>query len=422
MRIEVVAFVLGGGIGRRLMPLTKDRAKPALPFGGSYRVIDFVLSNLIHSRIRKIYVLTQYEPRSLERHVLEGWGPIFGAGRYNMIRLLPAKSGADSGWYTGTADAINQNKRYAWESRPDIVNIFGADHVYLMDISLMNDFHLEKKADLTISAIPVKVELAANKYGVLVVNEDLKLIGFEEKPSKPTPMPGNANYCLASMGNYSFNLQVLVEELVIDQYKKTSSDKQQIISDREHFSSHDFGFDIIPSMLLRERSIYVYNFNDNYIIGAEQNEKAYWRDIGDLDEFYKANMDLICNNPPINLYNPRWEIFTRSQSLQPAKYTGSSSDINNSLISNGCIIDNAVIQKSVLSYNVKVSEGARIEDSYLMGDNIIGSRAIIKKTIVDRDIIIPDNAIVGIDKEHDRKRGFTISNEGITIIPRKYRF
>ncbi|MBN1299498.1 MAG: glucose-1-phosphate adenylyltransferase, partial [Actinobacteria bacterium] len=251
MRIEVVAFVLGGGIGKRLMPLTKDRAKPSLPFGGSYRVIDFVLSNLIHSRIRKIFVLTQYEPRSLERHILEGWGPLFGSGRYNTIRLLPAKAGTDSGWYTGTADAINQNKRYAWDSRPDIVNIFGADHVYLMDISLMNDFHLEKKADLTISAIPVRLKLASGKYGVLVVNNDWKMIDFEEKPKNPTPMPGNPDYCLASMGNYSFNLQVLIEELVIDQYKKTADSKQQVLEDREHFSTHDFGFDIIPSMLTR---------------------------------------------------------------------------------------------------------------------------------------------------------------------------
>lgn len=197
MRIEVVAFVLGGGIGKRLYPLTRDRVKPALPFGGNYRVIDFVLSNLIHSRIRKIYVLTQYEPRSLEQHVLEGWGPIFGAGRYNMIRLLPAKEGKDSGWYTGTADAINKNKNYAWDAKPDIVNILGGDHVYLMDISLMNDFNLENNADLTISALPVSVSLASGKYGVLVVDNNWKLIGFEEKPQNPTPMPGNSQYCLA---------------------------------------------------------------------------------------------------------------------------------------------------------------------------------------------------------------------------------
>jgi glucose-1-phosphate adenylyltransferase len=421
MRIEVVAFVLGGGGGKRLKPLTQDRAKPALPFGGSYRVIDFVLSNLIHSRIRKIYILTQYEPRSLEQHILEGWVPLFGSGRYNMIRLLPAKEGSASGWYTGTADAINQNKRYAWESKPDIINIFGGDHIYLMDISQMNDFHLDKNADITISAIPVKCKIAAKKYGVLVVNENQKLVKFEEKPEKPTPMPGNPEYCLASMGNYSFKLQVLIEELVIDQHKKTTMDKKLITSDPEHYSSHDFGYDVIPSMLRRNRNIYVYNFNDNIILGADKNEKAYWRDIGDLDEFYRANMDLIGKNPSINLYNPRWEIFTKADSLQPAKYTAGS-QVNDSIISNGCIIENAKIDSSILSYDVKVSEGANISKSLIMGSNQIGCGAIIKKTIIDRRIIVPDNAIVGLDKEYDLKRGFTVSREGVTIIPRKYRF
>jgi len=421
MRIEVVAFVLGGGIGKRLYPLTRDRVKPALPFGGNYRVIDFVLSNLIHSRIRKIYVLTQYEPRSLEQHVLEGWGPIFGAGRYNMIRLLPAKEGKDSGWYTGTADAINKNKNYAWDAKPDIVNILGGDHVYLMDISLMNDFHLENNSDLTISALPVSVSLASGKYGVLVVDNNWKLIGFEEKPQNPTPMPGNSQYCLASMGNYSFNLQVLIEELVIDQYKNSTKDKQLISSDPDTYSSHDFGFDVIPAMLKRKRNIYIYNFNENTIIGAGNKEKAYWRDIGDLDEFYYANMDLIGKNPLINLYNPRWEIFTRSESLQPAKYLNDSV-VNNSLVSNGSIIDKAVIENSILSYSVNVLPGAHISDSIIMGNNTIGNNAVIQKAIVDREIIVPDNTVIGVDREMDIRRGFTISKDGVTVIPKKYRF
>ncbi len=422
MRIEVVAFVLGGGVGKRLLPLTKDRAKPALPFGGSYRVIDFVLSNLIHSRIRKIYVLTQYEPRSLEQHILEGWSPIFGSSRYNMIRLLPAKVGTGSGWYLGTADAINQNKRYAWESMPDIVNIFGGDHIYLMDISQLNDFHLEKNADLTISAIPVKVELAANKYGVLVVDDDSKLIGFEEKPENPTPIPNNPEYCFASMGNYAFNLQVLIEELVIDQYKKTTEDKKLIMQDPEHYSSHDFGYDIIPAMLRRKRKIYVYDFNSNTIIGSNKKEKAYWRDIGDLDEYYKANIDLISQNPSINLYNPRWEIFTRVESLQPAKYIGSSTIVKDSLVANGSIIKESKIINSIIFYNVVIDEESEITDSLILGNNIIGRKVIIKKSIIDRGVYIPDNIIIGLDKEYDKQRGFTVSKEGITIVPRKYRF
>lgn len=421
MRIEVVAFVLGGGVGKRLYPLTRDRVKPALPFGGNYRVIDFVLSNLIHSRIRKIYVLTQYEPRSLEQHILEGWGPIFGTGRYSMIRLLPAKEGLGSGWYTGTADALNKNKNYAWDAKPDIVNILGGDHVYLMDISLMNDFHLANNASLTISALPVPVSLASGKYGVLVVDKNWKLTGFEEKPKNPTPMPSNSKYCLASMGNYSFNLQALIEELVIDQHKKTSKDKTLIASDPDSYSSHDFGFDVIPAMLKRGRAIYVYNFDENTIIGAGHKEKAYWRDIGDLDEFYNANMDLIGKSPLINLYNPRWEIFTRSESLQPAKYLNNSV-VNDSLVSNGCIINNAVIESSILSYNVEVRQGANISDSIIMGNNTIGSNTIIRKSIIDREIIVPDNTSVGIDKDIDIRRGFTISRNGVTIIPKKYRF
>lgn len=422
MRVEVIAFVLGGGVGKRLYPLTKDRAKPALPFGGSYRVIDFVLSNLVHSRIRKIYVLTQYEPRSLEQHILEGWSPIFGAGRYNMVRLLPAKEGTGSGWYTGTADAINQNKSYAWDSRPDIVDIFGGDHIYLMDISQFNDFHIQNNADMTISAIPVKTELAARKYGVLVVDDESKLIGFEEKPENPTPMPNDPDYCLASMGNYAFSLQILIEELVIDHYKKTTRDKKLITDDPQHYSSHDFGYDIIPAMIRRKRNIFVYNLDKNTIIGSDNVEKAYWRDIGDLDEYYDANIDLIGKNPSINLYNPRWEIFTRMESLQPAKYTGDETMVKDSVISNGCIIENSKITHSILSFNVVTEQGSEITDSLILGNNVIGSRTIIKKAIIDRGVFIPDNVIIGLDKDHDRKRGFTISKHGVTIVPRKYRF
>ncbi len=421
MRIEVVAFVLSGGAGKRLFPLTEDRAKPALPFGGSYRVIDFVLSNFIHSRIRKVFVLTQYESRSLEQHILEGWTPIFGTSKYNMVRLLPAKEGKDSSWYTGTADAVNQNKRYAWESKPDIVNIFGADHIYLMDISQMNDFHLSKKADLTISALPVRCEHASKKFGVLVVDKNWKMIGFEEKPFEPTPMPGSSDYCLASMGNYSFDLQVLMEELAIDQRKKDASRKDQIKRDPEHYSTHDFGFDIIPAMLKRNRNIYVYNFNKNIILGTGKNEKAYWKDIGDLDEYYSANMDLIGARPSININNPRWEIFTCADSLLPAKLIGSNS-IDDSIISNGCILENSNIKNSILSYDVIVKSGASISNSIILGKNEIGPEAVIKDSIVDRGIIVPARTSIGVDPKWDRKQGFTISKKGIVIIPRKFRF
>ncbi len=421
MSVEVVAFVLSGGEGQRLMPLTRDRAKPAIPFGGSYRVIDFVLSNLIHSRINKIYVITQYESRSLEKHIFEGWSPIFGTGRYHFIRLLPPKLGGESGWYLGTADAINQNKSYVWADKPDIVNIFSSDHVYLMDISLMNSSHLNNSADLTISAIPVKCEVAAKKYGVLVVDKDYRLIDFEEKPEKPTPIPGNSEYCLASMGNYSFNLQVLIEELVIDQYKQTTTDKNLIMSDPKHYSSHDFGFDVIPEMIRRGRKIYIYNFNDNYISRSGKNEFAYWRDIGDLDEFYNANMDLLGPEPVINLFNERWEIFTRVASLRAAR-VNSRAKAHNSIIANGCIINGSVIERSILSYNVVVEEKTKIVGSFIMGNNYVGKNVVINNTIVDTGVYIPDNTIIGVDKKEDLKRGLTISKLGVTIVPRKYRF
>jgi len=416
-----VTFILGGGIGRRLYPLTRNRAKPAIPFGGSYRVIDFVLSNFIHSRINKIYVLTQYEPRSLEQHILEGWTPLVGNSKYNMIRLLPAKEGTSSGWYYGTADAIDQNKRYAMDYQPDIVDIFGGDHIYLMDISQMNDYHLSCGADLTISAIPVDKELASKKYGVLIVDNDFRLTGFEEKPENPTPIPGNRKFCLSSMGNYAFNLQVLLDELAIDTKKERTHDRELISRDPEKYSSHDFGFDIIPSMLRRKKKIFVYDFSQNTIVGVTHNERAYWRDIGGIDEYYRANMDLVGKNPPLDLYNPRWEIFTKTDSLQSARYV-SDAKISNSIIANGCIIENTSIDNSILSYNVKVHKNATISRSIILGNNEIGSGAIIKNTIVDRDTYIPENTSIGLDRKIDKERGFTLSKEGITVVPQKYRF
>ena len=421
MRIEVVAFVLSGGKGKRLLPLTKDRVKPAMPFGGSYRVIDFVLSNLIHSRIRKIYILTQYEPRSLEKHIFEGWTPIFGIGRYSFIRMLPPKQGSDSGWYNGTADAVNQNKSYAWENKPDIIDIFSADHIYIMDISLMNDFHFERKAELTISALPVKCETASRKYGVLVVDDDWKLIGFEEKPENPTPMPGSKDYCLASMGNYAFNPQVLIEELVIDQHKETQRDKSIINQNPDRYSSHDFGFDIIPAMLRRGRKIYVYNFNDNYIISTDEREKSYWRDIGDLDEFYQANMDLLKDEKEINLHNERWEIFTRATCLR-SPVTSGKSIISKSIISNGCVVDKSEIDNSILSYHVDVSENTSINSSFLMGYNHVGKNVKIQNAIIDTFTYIPDNTRIGFDREEDLRRKLTISNNGVVIVPRRFKF
>lgn len=418
---EPLAFVLGGGIGKRLYPLTRDRAKPAMPFGGNYRVIDFVLSNLLHSKIKNIYVLTQYEPRSLEDHIFEGWVPLFGTGKYHTIRLLPAKQGGKGGWYFGTADAINQNKRYIRDKNPSMVNIFGGDHIYLMDISQMNDFHHKTKADLTISAIPVEIGLASQRYGILVINKHWELIDFEEKPENPTPMPKSTKYCITSMGNYTFNPEILLEELAADDEKTTTNDRSLVASDPDHYSSHDFGFDIIPAMLRKKRKIFLYNFKKNIIPGLKENQKGYWRDIGDIDQFYKANMEILDRNPPINLYNPEWEIFTKIDLLSPAKLT-QNSKADNSIISNGCLIKNAYIEKSIISYGVKILDESKIYDSILMGYNSIGKKVTIKNTIIDRGVSVPDGEVIGVDKNQDKKRGFTISDDGILVIPRKYKF
>ncbi|MGM0365452.1 MAG: sugar phosphate nucleotidyltransferase [Actinomycetota bacterium] len=418
MNREPIAFILGGGAGRRLYPLTRDRTKPAVPFGGGYRVIDFVLSNFLNSKIEKIYILTQYEPRSLEEHIMQAWVPIFGTGKHSSIRLVPPRQGDDAGWYAGTADAVFQNMRFIGEGRAGVVNIFCGDHIYIMDISQMNEYHFNKRADLTISGIPVRAELASNRYGILVVDRDWRLLRFEEKPSNPTTIPGMAGYCLASMGNYAFNPQVLIESLRGIAEAKFKGDPPTRCG---RFSSLDFGFDVIPTMLEDSREIFVYNFTDNRIPGSNSRSKSYWRDIGDIDQFYWANMELIGEDPPFDLNNNEWEIITKADSLQSPKIEGETI-IKDSIISNGNLIYNSSIENSILSYNVRIEAKTRIKDSILLGFNNIGSNVLIKKAIVDRGVEIPDGEIIGVDKSRDKKRGFVVSQEGITVVPRKYEF
>ncbi|MDZ7836528.1 MAG: sugar phosphate nucleotidyltransferase [Actinomycetota bacterium] len=419
MKRDVIAFILGGGAGKRLYPLTRDRTKPAVPFGGSFRVIDFVLSNFLNSKVERIYILTQYEPRSLEEHIMRAWVPVFGMGRHRCVRLLPPRKGDDTGWYAGTADAVFQNKRIVEEDAADIINIFCGDHIYLMDISQMNDFHMSKKADLTISAIPVRTELAAGRYGVLVVDEDWKMIRFEEKPDNPTNIPGMPGYCLASMGNYAFNPQVMIDGLVHQSRLKFKDDP--LTKQGGRFSSLDFGFDVIPQMLKSKRKIFVYNFDQNKIPGSSMNSSSYWRDIGDLDQFYTANMELIGDNPPFDLNNREWEIYTKADSLQSPKVVGKSW-LDNSILTNGDLLYNCRIENSVLSYNVQVEARTSIKDSMLLGFNQIGKDVVINRAIVDKGVNIPDGEIIGVDRDKDKSRGFVISPKGITVVPRKYEF
>lgn len=420
-RANSLAYVLGGGKGERLYPLTKDRAKPAVPFGGPYRVIDFVLSNLYHSGVRKILMLTQYESRSLERHIQYGWIPAFGIGRDQFISILPARQSEYGGWYKGTADGINQNIRYVGEERPDVVNIFGGDHIYQMDVSQMNDFHLKMGADLTISAIPVKIKDAAKNFGVLIADKEQKLVGFEEKPDNPSPIPESIEYCLVSMGNYAFNPDILLEELSKDAKKEISSDKGVIAANPDNFSSRDFGYDIIPAMLRCGRKIVVYDFSKNIVPGVPEGENRYWKDIGTLDQFFSANMDIRATLPQLNLYNNKWPIFTYSELTQPAK-TVEKGELLESICSNGTIISNSSVKKSVLSYGVRVNEGAEIENSILLGYNEIGRGALIKDAIIDRGVGIPNKVIIGADKNDDRRREFTVTPSGITVVPKYYKF
>ncbi|MCD4666532.1 glucose-1-phosphate adenylyltransferase [archaeon] len=426
-----IAIVLAGGKGDRLFPLTKYRSKPAAIFGGSYRIIDFVLSNLYHSGIRNIRILTQFQAESLHQHLRFGWYHRFGTSSEESIQTLPAEQSLMGGWYEGTANAVHQRKKHIIDADADIVNIFNADHIYLMDVSQMNDFHREKRAALTISAIPVKRELAAGTYGVLEVNEEGRLIGFEEKPQDPKPMPGSEEYCLASMGNYSFDPEVLILELKKDAKKETprdnkgNIDKDVIKSDRKKYSSHDFGFDIIPEMLKKSKRIFVYNFQNNIVPGATEKERGFWRDVGDIDQYYLANMEARYIVPILNLHNKKWPIFTDVESAQPVKITEGGHNgkkVSESIISAGCIIGHSSLIKSVLGYNVELKDNAEVIDSILLGKNNVGEGAKVHKAIIDKNVIVPPGETVGIDREKDLGRGFIISQGGITVVPRDYKF
>ncbi|MFH1589381.1 MAG: sugar phosphate nucleotidyltransferase [archaeon] len=421
--VDALAYVMAGGAGTRLFPLTRDRAKPGVPFAGNYRVIDFPLSNVLNSNIRKTIILTQYESFSTKNHISHGFLRRVGFGRDQYLEIQPAMKGTDKGWYEGTADSINQNIRFMKEDMPDVVDILGGDHVYLMDYRLKNNFHLNNNADLTISAIPVKKELAANNYGVLVVDKNWQLKGWEEKPSNPTSMPGNEEYCLASMGNYAFNPESLLEELANDKLKEQTDDKKKMEKHPDKYTMHDFGFNIIPSMLNSGKKIFVYNFNDNMVPGAKESERGYWKDIGNIDQYFAANMEMRYAEPPINLYNPKWDIFTHIESFEPFKTINTkyhTAKTENSIISNGVINSGGQIQNSIVSYNVKIEKGAFIENSIILGHGTIGQDSHIKNSIIDRKNNIPDKELIGVDPVKDKERGFTVSEGGVTVVPRNY--
>jgi len=402
---DVLVMILAGGEGKRLFPLTKDRAKPAVPFGGRYRIIDFVLNNFVNSGFFKIKVLTQYKSDSLNKHITRGWSLSPFLNQY--VDLVPAQMRTGGDWYMGTADAVFQNVNQILDADPNYLCVFGGDHIYKMDVSQMLDFHQKKNADLTISAIQIPIE-EASEFGVIEIDESGRLIGFSEKPENPKTIPNNPKMCLASMGNYIFNKNILIDAL----FKDACEEK----------SSHDFGKDIIPSLLKENKKIFVYNFNNNKFSGITDSEKGYWRDVGSIDAYWQANMDLLDYSPELNLYSKEWPLRTFNYNYPPAKFIWQEGDrvgmATNSMVSEGCIISGGSLSRCILSPKVRINSYSQVSESILMENVSIGRHAEIKKAIIDKNVIIPAEIKIGFNREEDERKGFYVSPNGITVVPK----
>ena len=401
---DVMAVVLAGGKGSRLEPLTRDRAKPAVPFGGGYRIIDFALSNCLNSSLRKILLLTQYKAMSLDRHINTGWRQYFCSELGEFIDVLPPQQRIDEKWYQGTADAVYQNIYAIEQERPNYVLILAGDHIYKMNYQKMLEYHQQMNADLTIAALQVSVE-EAKSFGVMQVNEHNKIMGFDEKPAQPKTIPGNNDACLASMGIYIFSTRFLFEQLLQDANTPGSS--------------HDFGKDIIPSVIDSSR-VYAFPFRDE-----NGKQDAYWRDVGTLDAYYEANMDLIAVDPMLNMYDQKWPIRTHQGGFPPPKFVfGSDSQNNNgrvgsaidSIVCPGSIISGGTVTRCVIGPEVRVNSYAKVSDSILFDRVQVGKNAIIKNAIIDKGVVIPEDAQIGVDAELDRQRGFTVTDSGVTVV------
>jgi glucose-1-phosphate adenylyltransferase len=403
MRLRVLGIVLAGGKGTRLYPLTKERAKPAVPFGGKYRIIDFVLSNLINSGIYSIYVLTQFKSQSLLQHLSEGWQS-GGLLKNQFIIPVPAQMrSAGETWYRGTADAIYQNVNLIEQSDPHLVAIFSADHIYRMNITSMIEYHEQKRADVTVAAIPVPRGLA-REFGVIETARDGRIIGFHEKKADAPTMPGDPTRVYASMGNYIFATRILLRELYGDAMRDESS--------------HDFGKDILPSLVHRA-DMFAYDFAANQIPGEPPGATAYWRDVGTLDAYYEANMDLRSVTPALNLFNREWPLRTASYADPPAKFTFDDEDRRghaiDSIVSGGCILAGGLVRNSVLGRHVRVHTGAVVEDSVILDNCDIGQGARLRRTILDKNVRVPEGTAVGYDLDQD-KRLYHVTEGGIVVV------
>ena len=398
-RPKVLAMVLAGGEGKRLMPLTMDRAKPAVPFGGTYRLIDFVLSNLANAEMRQIAVLTQYKSHSLDKHISLTWRMSTMLGNY--VTPVPAQQRLGPRWYQGSADAIYQSMNLIRDEEPDYVVVFGADNIYRMDVHQMLDAHLDGGLGGTVAGIRVP-RSQASAFGVIDAGADNKIKEFLEKPAEPPGLPDDPEASFASMGNYIFTTDALIDALIADAENEDSR--------------HDMGGDIIPSFVSRGDA-QVYDFTANEVPGSTERDKAYWRDVGTLDAYHEAHMDLVSVDPVFNLYNQEWPIWTYPVQMPGAKFTldGVSRD---SIVSHGCVVKGGSIETSVISPNVQVHERATVDHSVILSHVTVGQNAVIHHAILDKHVVVPDGAQVGVDSEADEARGFYVSEGGITVVPK----
>ncbi len=397
-----MAVILAGGKGSRLEPLTRDRAKPAVPFGGNYRIVDFALSNCLNSGLRKLLLLTQYKAISLDRHINDGWRKYFCSELGEFIDVLPPQQRIDEKWYQGTADAVYQNIYTLEKERPQYVLILAGDHIYKMNYRAMVEFHQNSNADLTVAALPVTME-AARQFGVMEVDANHRLIGFEEKPDDPKTMPGQTEQCLASMGVYVFTTRFLFEQLLKDANTPNSS--------------HDFGKNIIPSIIDSSR-VFAFPFHDE-----NRKSQAYWRDVGTLDAYYEANMDLVRVDPMLNMYDRQWPIRSYQGGFPPPKFVfGSEAEgervgtATDSLVCQGSIVSGGRVERCILGPEVRVNSYATVSDSILFNQVEVGRHAKIRRAIIDKNVRIPPGAEIGFDHDADRERGFTVTESGIVVI------
>jgi glucose-1-phosphate adenylyltransferase len=406
LRPRVLSIVLAGGEGKRLMPLTADRAKPAVPFGGPYRLIDFALSNLANGGYRKIVVLTQYKSHSLDVHISRTWRLSSMLGNY--VTSVPAQMRRGPQWFSGSADALFQNLNVIHDEQPEYLFVFGADHIYRMDPRQMLDQHIETGAGVTVAALRA-ARSEAHQFGVIDAPEGTKIESFLEKPADPPGLPDSPDESFVSMGNYVFNVEALLDALAGD-------------ADLDD-SKHDLGGDLIPAMV-RQGDAHVYDYSTNEVPGDAEHQRGYWRDVGTLDAYFDAHMDLVQPLPNFSLYNEQWPIFTLGRSLPPAKLVTDGvtpPSVENTAVSNGAILSGCAVRESVIAPNVRIERHAQVSGAILFDDVRVGEGAIINRAIIDKNVIVPPGARIGVDPEEDRAR-FTVSDGGIVAIPKGYKF